>query len=198
MITAAVAAGELPQAAGMASPQGTWRPPPGAAPGCDPSSLPFRLAVGSGRGASDIAALLAAGLRGCGWISDASVTGHGYLTVTVTPGALASLAVRVSQADPACARSDALGGQRVSAPPEANLATAATWAQAHERLTAAVSVRLAERSCRERLLTTRMRNGWSGPLQPGWRALARRGRRWRSPAPMPSATRWPGSRPARR
>ena len=98
VITAAVAAGELPQAAGMASPQGTWRPPPGAAPGCYSSSLPFRLAVGSGRGASDIAALLAAGLRGCGWISDASVTGHGYLTVTVTPGALASLAVRVSQA----------------------------------------------------------------------------------------------------
>lgn len=143
VITVAVAAGELPQAAGMASPAGSWRPPPGAAPGCYSSSLPFRLAVGSGRGASDIAALLAAGLRGCGWISDASVTGDGYLTVTVTRDALASLAVRVSQAGPACARSDALGGQRVSAPPQADLATAATWAQAHERLTAAVSVRLA-------------------------------------------------------
>ena len=57
---------------------------------------------------------------------------------------LASLAVRVSQAGLACARSDALGSQRVSAPPEADLATAATWARAHERLTAAVSVRLAE------------------------------------------------------
>lgn len=143
VIGAAAAAGQLPQAAGRTSAAGTWRPPPGAAPGCYSSSLPFRLAADSGRGARDIAALLAAGLRGPGWISETAVTGAGYLTVTVTPEALAGLAVRVSQAGPACARSDGLRGQRVSAPQDADLATAATWGQAHRRLAAALAGRLA-------------------------------------------------------
>jgi arginyl-tRNA synthetase len=144
VITAAVAAGQLPPAAaGMASAAGTWRPPPVAAPGCYSSSLPFRLAACCGRGAGQVAALLAAGLRGQRWISDAAVTGAGYLTVTVTPETLAGLAVRVSQAGPACAGSDALRGRAVRAPADADLAAAATWPQAHRRLTAAVTGRLA-------------------------------------------------------
>jgi len=144
VITAAVAAGELPPAtAGLASAAGTWRPPPDAAPGAYSSSLPFRLAARSGRGARDIAGLLAARLRGASWISGAGVTGAGYLTVTVSPDALAGLAVRVALAGPACARSDALRGRLVSAPGDADLATAATWAQAHERCIAVVSGRLA-------------------------------------------------------
>ncbi len=143
-ITAAVAAGELPPAAaGLAGAAGTWRPPPGEAPGAYSSSLPFRLAAESGRGARDIAGLLAARLRGSSWISGAGVTGPGYLTVTVSPDALARLAVRVALAGPACARSDALRGRTVSAPADADLATAATWAQAHERCIAVVSGRLA-------------------------------------------------------
>ncbi len=144
VITAAATAGQLPQSAGAISAAGTWRPPPGAAPGCYSSSLPFRLAACSGRGAGQIAGLLAAGLRGPGWISETAVTGAGYLTVTVTPDALAGLAVRVSLAGPACARSDALSGQHVSAPPEPDLATAATWAQAHRQFTAAAAGRLAQ------------------------------------------------------
>jgi arginyl-tRNA synthetase len=146
VIAAAVAAGELPPAAGTSNAAGTWRPPPGqsgAAPGAYSSSLPFQLAAGSGRGARDIAALLAAGLRGRPWIGAASATGPGYLTVTVTPGALANLAVRVSQAGPACARSDALRGLALRAPGDAGLVTAPTWAQAHRQLTGAVSGRLA-------------------------------------------------------
>jgi len=141
LIAAAVTAGELPPAAATLSAAGTWRAPPGA-PGTYSSSLPFRLA-GMGRSAPSIAALLAAGLAGRDWISAASVTGAGYLTVTVTADALAGLAVRVSQAGPACARSDAAGGLPVRAPLGADLITAPTWAQAHRRLIAAVSGRLA-------------------------------------------------------
>jgi len=141
LIAAAVTAGELPPAAGTASAAGTWRPPPGGAPGTYSSSLPFRLADASA--APGIAALLAAGLAGRDWISAATVTGAGYLTVTVTADALAGLAVRVSQAGPACARSDALRGLVLRAPPDADLITAPTWAQAHRRLVAAVTGRLA-------------------------------------------------------
>jgi arginyl-tRNA synthetase len=142
LIAAAVTAGELPPAAGTASAAGTWRPPPGGAPGTYSSSLPFRLAD-AGHGAPGIAALLAAGLAGRDWISAATVTGAGYLTVTVTADTLAGLAVRVSQAGLACARSDALRGLALRAPPDADLITAPTWAQAHRRLAAAVSGRLA-------------------------------------------------------
>lgn len=142
LVAAAVTAGELPPAAGTASAAGTWRPPPGGAPGTYSSSLPFRLAD-AGHGAPGIAALLAAGLAGRDWISAATVTGAGYLTVTVTADTLAGLAVRVSQAGLACARSDALRGLALRAPPDADLITAPTWAQAHRRLAAAVSGRLA-------------------------------------------------------
>lgn len=142
LIAAAVTAGELPPAAGTASAAGTWRPPPDGAPGTYSSSLPFRLAD-AGHGAPGIAARLAAGLAGRDWISAATVTGAGYLTVTVTADTLAGLAVRVSQAGPACARSDALRGLALRAPPDADLITAPTWAQAHRRLAAAVSGRLA-------------------------------------------------------
>jgi arginyl-tRNA synthetase len=148
VITAAVAAGDLPAAAGRwSAAAGTWRPPPGEAgrvPGTYATSLPFLLAARTRRAAPGVAALLAAGLAGTGWIGAASVTGPGYLTVTVTPDALAALAARVSQAGPACARSDALRGQTVSAPGEADLATAASWAQAHRWLTGAVRGRMAE------------------------------------------------------
>ena len=143
LIAAAVTAGELPPAAAAASAAGTWRPPPGP-PGSYASSLPFQLAARTGRGAPGIAARLAAGLRGRDWIGSASVTGPGYLTVTVTADALARLAVRVSQAGPDCARSNALRGQSRHAPRDADLITAPTWAQAQQRLAAAVTGRLAQ------------------------------------------------------
>ena len=66
---------------------GTWRPVPAAAgggPGSYATSLPFQLAGASGRTPGEEAAALAARLRGAGWVSAASVTGGGYLTVTVT------------------------------------------------------------------------------------------------------------------
>jgi len=144
LIAAAVTAGELPPAAGSAaSAAGTWRPSPGT-PGTYSTSLPFQLAARTGRGARDIAALLAAGLAARDWIGAAQVTGAGYLTVTVTGDALAGLAVRVSQAGPACARSDALRGVSLRAPSDADLVTALTWEQARQRLAAAVTGRLAQ------------------------------------------------------
>ena len=48
------------------------------------------------------------------WIATAEITGH--LTVTVTHDALATLAVRIARAGPACAASDALRGRTVPAP----------------------------------------------------------------------------------
>ena len=128
----------------QASAAGTWRPARSGAPGSYSSSLPFPLAARTGRDARDVAALLAAGLGDRDWISDASVTGAGYLTVTVTGDALAGLAVRVALAGPACARGDALRGASLRAPRDADLVTAASWVQARQRLAAMVTGRLAQ------------------------------------------------------
>ena len=72
------------------------------------------------------------------------MTGGGYLTVTVTPEALAALAVRITQAGPACARSTALAGTSLTAPRDLALAAASTWGAARRRLMAARCARLAQ------------------------------------------------------
>ena len=77
-------------------------------------------------------------------MSEATVTGGGYVTVTVTADALARLAVRVAQAGPACARGDALAGTTLTAPAAAALASAPSWRQARERLAVTVCARLAQ------------------------------------------------------
>ncbi len=126
---------------------GTWRPaPPGAGggPGTFATSLPFLMADATGEQPAQVAAGLAERLRRTAWIAAASVTGGGYLTVTVTPGALAALAVRVPAAGDACAASDALRGAEVVAPAAADPASAATWEEAAEQVAAAVTGRLAE------------------------------------------------------
>jgi arginyl-tRNA synthetase len=126
---------------------GTWRPaPPGAGgpPGTYATSLPFLMADATGEEPGQVAAGLAGRLRRVGWIATVSVTGGGYLTVTVTPETLAALAVRVPAAGDACAASDALCGTEIVAPAAADPASAATWAQAHEQVTAAITGRLAE------------------------------------------------------
>ncbi len=125
---------------------GTWRPAPagaGGTPGTYATSLPFRLARASGADPAEVAEGLAGRLRGVAWIAGTSVTGGGYLTVTVTDPALAALAVRIPAAGAACARSDALSGTEITAPPSADLATAATWPQASRLVAAAVTARLA-------------------------------------------------------
>jgi len=125
---------------------GTWRPVPaaeGGGPGSYATSLPFQLAGASGRTPGEEAASLAARLRGTGWVSAASVTGGGYLTVTVTQARLAGLAVRVPAAGAACAASDALRGTELAAPTEADPASAATWSQARQAVADVITGRLA-------------------------------------------------------
>ena len=126
---------------------GTWRPAPpgtGGAPGTYATSLPFLIADATGEAPGQAAGRLAARLRRVAWITGASVTGGGYLTVTVTPEALAALAIRVPAAGDACAASDALCGTEIVAPAAVDPASAATWAQAHEQVTGAITGRLAE------------------------------------------------------
>ncbi len=112
---------------------------PGPAPGSYVSDLPFRL----GPDPREAAAGLAARLGDEAWIAAAEVTGPGFLTVTVTHAALARLAVRIAQAGPACAASDALAGRTVPAPPETPLAAVTGWPQARAALAAQLTARLA-------------------------------------------------------
>ncbi len=106
---------------------------PGPSPGRYVSSLPFRLT-------RPAAEALPGRLARLPWIEQAELTAPGYLTVTVSHNALARLAVRVAQAGPACATSDALSGRTITAPP----ATAATdWPSARAALAADLTARLA-------------------------------------------------------
>ena len=123
---------------------GTWQPaPPGGAPGMYATPIAFRLADGHPAGPPQVAMTLAAALGRADWVCAATVTG-GYVTVTVTPDALAALAPRITAAGPACARSAALAGTAVPAPPAPDLAAATSWADARRRLAVFLTGRLAE------------------------------------------------------
>jgi arginyl-tRNA synthetase len=115
---------------------------PAAGPGRYASSLPFRLTA-PGQDPRAVAAGMAARLETEPWIATAEVTGAGYLTVTVTPDALAALAVRIPRAGPACAASDALRGRTVPDPPSADPLTEPTWPRARAVLAAQLTARLA-------------------------------------------------------
>jgi arginyl-tRNA synthetase len=114
---------------------------PGRAPGSYASSLPFRLSPDP-RAA---AAVLADRLGQESWIAAAEVTGAGFVTVTVTHAALARLAIRIANAGPACADSDALRGRTGLAPlpPAPPIAGVPSWPQARAALAGQLTVRLA-------------------------------------------------------
>jgi arginyl-tRNA synthetase len=112
---------------------------PGPAPGRYTTALPFRLTAGPRAAATRLAGTL----REAPWIAQAEVTGPGFVTVTVTHDTLARLAIRIAQAGPACAASDALAGRTVPAPPEAPLASAPSWPQARAVLAVQLTARLA-------------------------------------------------------
>jgi arginyl-tRNA synthetase len=123
-----------------------WRPVPaeaGGGPGSYATTLPFELARQTGAAPARIAAVLAERLRPREEVSQAGVTGDGYLSVTVSHDTLARLAVRISQAGPGCAASQSLRGTRVGGLPDAQLAATRGWAEAAERLAAEVSGRCA-------------------------------------------------------
>jgi arginyl-tRNA synthetase len=103
---------------------------PGTAPGRYSASLPLRIAASTGQDAGTVAAALTGHLQAAPWISSATPAPPGYLVITVTDDALARLAVRVTKAGPACARSDALHGTTVT-PPAVPASRASPWAQAH-------------------------------------------------------------------
>jgi arginyl-tRNA synthetase len=109
---------------------------PGPSPGSYASPLPFRLPPSA-------AATLAERLAGESWIAHADITAPGYLTVTVTRDALATLAVRIVRAGPACAASDALRGRTVPAPPPLDLPAEPSWPSARAALAAHLTARLA-------------------------------------------------------
>jgi arginyl-tRNA synthetase len=111
---------------------------PGPAPGSYASSLPFRLSPDPRAAAAMLAERLGQEL----WIAAAQVTGAGYVTVTVTHATLARLAIRIANAGPACAQSDALRGHPVPAPTGPPLA-APDWPRARAALAGQLTARLA-------------------------------------------------------
>jgi arginyl-tRNA synthetase len=131
---------------------GTWRPAPPSTV-CEVrtyvTTIAFWLARGHAGGPGTdgpaaVAAALAARLSGLDWVEAAAVTGGGYLAATVTAGALARLAVRITEAGPGCARGTALAGTSLAAPVATDLASAPTWDEARQRVDATVTGRLAE------------------------------------------------------
>jgi arginyl-tRNA synthetase len=126
------------QAAGHPGPWSDVGLRDGGAPGRYVSSLPLRFADPPGT-----ARAMAAALRAEDWITDAEPTGHGYLTITITPEALTRTAVEAAETGPACARSDALAGTTTPPPPTGPLPAATSWAEARELVTAQVTARLA-------------------------------------------------------
>jgi arginyl-tRNA synthetase len=113
---------------------------PGPAPGRYVTAVPFRLAPDPRTAAARLARQL---LEQPSCIANAEVTGPGFVTVSVTHATLARLAIRIAQAGPACAASDALAGRTVQAPPGTPLAALPSWPQARAALAAQVTVRLA-------------------------------------------------------
>jgi arginyl-tRNA synthetase len=183
--TAAAASGGLTSDGGLGADPGlaagTWRPVPseaGGGPGSYATTLPFVLAHRLAADPARVAAALAAALRpvpGEAEISDISVTGGGYLTFTLTPDTLARLAVRISQAGPGCARSQAMDGVRVTAPRGTRLASARDWHDAWQRLTAEQGGRLAEAAGAEVTWVPSLPEKTWVPLRPGKTGPGERG-----------------------
>jgi arginyl-tRNA synthetase len=124
-------------------------PDPGLRPGGEPgqyaSSVAFGLAATTQSPRERIAARLAACLEGGEpWIATATPAGQGYVTVTVTPEALESVADRVTAAGAACVRSDALAGSTYPRQARAEALAAATWEEARQLLATELTARLAE------------------------------------------------------
>jgi arginyl-tRNA synthetase len=116
---------------------------PGGRPGKYTSSVAFVLAR-KGEAPYHVAHRLAVWLTTENpWIAHAEPASQGYLTITVTPDMLTTLAERMAAAGPGCARSDALAGATISARPSGTWETAATWEQARDELAAELTAALA-------------------------------------------------------
>jgi arginyl-tRNA synthetase len=143
-LSALAGAGVLPAGAEEFSPGGTWRPAPGGNPASYASSVPFEIARLARRPPADVAEALAGALGQVPWIQAANPSGDGYLSVTVTPAALAAVPGRIVAAGPGCARSTILRGVTTAVAPWPDLARYATWPHAWQAQADAMIGRLAE------------------------------------------------------
>jgi arginyl-tRNA synthetase len=116
---------------------------PGLRPTGTPGQYASSVAFASGEQPRPLAARVATRLEGAVGIARAEVTGPGFITVTVTPEALAALPGRVVAAGDACATSVALRGVRLAAPPAADPLAESTWEKARAALAAQLTARLA-------------------------------------------------------
>jgi arginyl-tRNA synthetase len=111
---------------------------PGGAPGRYLAAVPLRI---DPRRPEPIAQAIAARLESHAWIEAAHPTPGGYLEISVTDDALERLAVRITEAGPQSAHSDALSGLRLT-PPQTRQHS--PWAGPHETVllqaTAALAV----------------------------------------------------------
>ena len=171
-ISALAADGQLPAAAAALPPpaaRGSWRPAPDGNPAGYATSLPLRLARLADRRPAEVAAAMAARIAAVPWVEAASPAG-GYLTVSVTPQALAESAAAQAAAGLASANSIILAGTAATAQPWPDLAAEPGWQAAWQDHRTAMAGRLAQAagatvsvlSCRERstspsqpLVTTR-------------------------------------------
>ncbi len=116
---------------------------PGLRPTGTPGQYASNVAFASGEQPLSAATRLAARLAGADGIARAEVAGPGFITITVTPEALAALPDRVVASGPACATSNALRGVRVTAPPAGDALAEASWEKARAALAAQLTARLA-------------------------------------------------------
>jgi arginyl-tRNA synthetase len=116
---------------------------PGLRPTGTPGQYASNVAFASGEQSLTAATRLAARLGGTDGIARAEVTGPGFITITVTPEALAALPDRIVTSGPACATSDALRGVRATAPPAGDPLAEASWEKARAALAAQLTARLA-------------------------------------------------------
>ncbi|HEY6496885.1 MAG TPA: DALR anticodon-binding domain-containing protein [Trebonia sp.] len=116
---------------------------PGLRPTGTPGQYAASVALSLGPDPREVARTLAATLAQERWIAAAEVTGPGYLTITVTPEALAAVAADVITAGPGCVTSDVLAGVTVPAAPGGDPLAAPTWEEARAALAARLTARLA-------------------------------------------------------
>jgi arginyl-tRNA synthetase len=162
-LAALAAGGALPAAAAQFTPGGTWRPAPGSRPASYATSLAFEIARLNGRTPAEVAAVLAAPLREIPWVSAAEPAGDGYLTITVTPQALAASAARMAAAGPACAQSLILRGTAATVRPWPDPAAAPSWPTAWDDQADTMTGRLAQAAGATVTITSEWERGALAP-----------------------------------
>jgi arginyl-tRNA synthetase len=161
-LAALAAEGQLPAAAAQFTPGGTWRPAPGATPAAFATSLAFEIARLDGRKPAEIAAVLARPLGALPWVEAAEPAGDGYLTITVTPQALAGSAARMAAAGVACANSTILRGTAAAVRPWPDLAAARSWPEAWQDQADTMTGRLAQAAGASVTITSEWERGGLG------------------------------------